>query len=256
MEFFHVRAAVSLAILIPSTYLDVKTREVPDRFWVAGSALGLAITAVECLTGRLQVWSVFISIAVGFTLGLALFYLGFFGGADSKALMFLSLTIPDHPPWFKGLTMSTPVPVLTVFNNSLVLSLCYPLTILILNLLDIVRGRNPLRGLTIEGTLRAVLLLATTRRVQFDELEKKVGYYPAEQPTEEGGAVIRKPVYFVRADADKEELLGKLKPYYDRGLYDDGVLVTPTIPFITFITLGFILLPMGDLVLTLVESIL
>lgn len=253
MDLFIPKAMLSLAVLIPSTILDIKTREVPDKFWIVGSIFSLAMTGLEILTGALSVLSLAVSIAVGSVLGLALFYMGFFGGADSKALMFLSLTIPKYPTWFRQMTVSTPIPVLTIFDNSLILSLCYPLAILTLNLTDLARGRNPFEGLQLKGPISTVVLLLTTRRVSLETLRRKVGYYPAERPVKADGDVVRRPIYFMKAEVDKEELMKELEPYVAKGLYTDGVLATPTIPFITFITAGLLLIPVGDLVLTLVS---
>ncbi|MCD6443929.1 prepilin peptidase [Candidatus Bathyarchaeota archaeon] len=253
MDLFIPKAALSLIILIPSTILDIKTREVPDKFWVVGSIFSLAMTAVEVLTGELSVLSLAVSITVGSVLGLALFYMGFFGGADSKALMFLSLTIPKYPSWFRQMTVSTPIPVLTIFDNSLILSLCYPLAILALNLADLARGRNPFKGLQLKDPLSTAVLLLSTRRVSLETLRRKVGYYPAERPVEVDGDIVRQPIHFMKAEVDKEELMKELEPYAAKGLYADGVLATPTIPFITFIMIGVLLMPVGDLILTLVS---
>lgn len=256
MDLFIPKSALTLAVLIPSTILDIKTREVPDEFWIVGSILGLAMSIVEVLTSELPVLSLIVSITIGSMLGLALFYMGFFGGADSKALMFLSLTLPRYPNWLRHITPSTSIPVLTIFNNSLILSLCYPLAILTLNLADIARGRKPFKGLRIKGPISMAILLLTARRVPLDTLKRKVGYYPAERPIEVNGNIVRQPTYLIKAEVDKEELMKELEPYIARGLYSDGVLATPTIPFITFITAGFMLIPVGDLILTLVSAVI
>ncbi len=250
MDLFVLRLLLSFGILIPSTVLDVKFREVRDEFWVIGSILGIAINVVEALTGHLEVLRLLISLAVGCIMGFALFYIGFFGGADSKALIFLSLTVPENPTSIRQFGVSL-IPVITVFNNAVIFSLCYPLAIAILNVKELVRGRDPLRGLHVKGIPQRMILFLTVKRTSFEELKKRIGYYPAEQPFEENGRILRRPIYFMKAETDKEEVLQKLEPYANRGLYQDGILVSPTIPFITFITLGLAFLLVGDLILTL-----
>lgn len=255
MDLFIFRLLVSFGILVPSTILDVKFREVQDEFWIVGIVFGTAINIMDVLTGRLELSKLLISLAVGCIIGFSLFYIGFFGGADSKALIFLSLTVPENPSWIGRFGVSLNVPVVTVFNNAVILSLCYPLAIAISNIKELIEGRDPLRGLYVKGRLRRILLLLTVKRTSFEELKKKVGYYPAEQPYEEDGRIFRRPIYFMKAETDREEVLQKLESYADKGLYQDGILVSPTIPFITFITLGLVFLPVGDLILTLISLI-
>lgn len=251
MDLFILRLLLSFGILTPSTILDVKFREVQDEFWIVGSILGIAINMAEVLTGHLEVSRLLISLAVGCIMGFSLFYIGFFGGADSKALIFLSLTVPENPTSIRQLWVSLNIPVITVFNNAVTLSLCYPLAIAILNVKESIRGRDPLRGLHVKGILRRTILFLTVKRTSFEELKKRIGYYPAEQPVEEDGRILRRPIYFMKAETDKEEMLKKLEPYVSKGLYQDGILISPTIPFITFITLGLAFLPVGDFILTL-----
>jgi preflagellin peptidase FlaK len=255
MDLSILRLLLSFVILTPSTVLDVKFREVPDEFWIVGLILGLAINIVEVLTGHLEILKLLTSLAVGCVMGFSLFYVGFFGGADSKALIFLSFTLPENPTLIKQLGVSLNIPVITVFNNAITLSLCYPLAIAILNVKEFVEGRDPLRGLYVKGVFQRIVLFLTVRRTSFEELRRKAGYYPAEQPHEENGRIFRRPIYFMKAETDKEELLQKLEPYADKGLYQDGILVSPTIPFITFIMLGLACLPIGDFILTLVSLI-
>ncbi|MEM3104019.1 MAG: A24 family peptidase C-terminal domain-containing protein [Candidatus Bathyarchaeia archaeon] len=255
MDLFSFRLLLSFGILTPSTVLDVKFREVQDEFWIIGSIIGTAINIIDVLTGQLELLRLLISLTVGCIMGFLLFYIGFFGGADSKALIFLSLTLPESPTWIQQFGVSLNIPVVTVFNNAIALSLCYPLAIAVLNTKELIMGRDPLRGIYVKGRLRRTLLFLTVKRVSFEELKKKVGYYPAEQPLEEDGRILRQPVYFMKAETDKEELLQKLEPYASKGLYRDGILVSPTIPFITFITLGLASLPVGDFILTFASLI-
>lgn len=84
-----------------------------------------------------------VSVAVASALGFTLFYAGFYGGADSKALLFLAVTVPAYTEDFKPALKSlvpVPVPVMTVFCNSVLSSLVYPASVLALNLVDLLRG--------------------------------------------------------------------------------------------------------------------
>jgi len=249
------RFVLTLTFLGYASIYDVKTREVPEKVWFVGVPTGLILTLLDVLAGVLTASDVPISLAVAFTVGFTLFYVGLYGRADAKALLFIAMTVPAHPEAFRPfLGWMLPIPVLTVFCNSLLLCLVYPATVSALNLIDVLKGSNPLGEVKVDTVLGKLVLMATTRRVGFEKLKGNVGYYPAERLIEKGRRFVRKPVYFVMAEADKKEIVKRLEAHKE--LYRNGVLASPTIPMIMFLTFGLALLPIGDLVLELVSLFL
>lgn len=96
--------------------------------------------------------------------------------------------------------------------------------------------------------------MATARRIEFEKLKRGIGYFPAEKVVVEDGRPVRKPVFFVGAEADTGKMIRALEAYKE--FYRDGVLASPTIPMIVFMSLGFALLPIGNLMLGLIASCL
>jgi Flp pilus assembly protein protease CpaA len=245
------RVLLALTVLGYASIRDVNAREVPDKVWLVSFPAGLALTVADVSTGVLDASDVLISSAAASVLGFALFYAGFYGGADSKALLFLAVTVPAYTEDFKPVLKSlVPVPVLTVFCNSVLVSLIYPATVLALNLVDLMKGENPLKDTTFDSILGKIVLLATARRIELEKLKRGPSYFPAEKVVVENGIPLRKPIYFVGAEADRDSLIKALEKYEP---YRDSVLASPTIPMIVFIALGLALLPIGNLMLSLIS---
>lgn len=89
--------AVSIVGSIIASYWDLKTTEVPDRIPYIMGGIGLAIYAIQSLL----VWSpipIFNSIISGtclFVFGYVMYYLGFWGGADTKLLAAIGFLLPS-----------------------------------------------------------------------------------------------------------------------------------------------------------------
>jgi len=245
------RFLLALAVLAYASIRDLKSREVPDKVWLLSFPAGLALTTIDVSAGVLNVSDFAVSIAVASALCFTLFYTGLYGGADFKALLFLAVAFPAYTEGFKPIIESlVPVPVLTVFCNSVLVSLVYPASILTLNLADLLKGENPLKDVAVNTVLGRLVLLATARRIEFEKLKRGIGYFPAEKVVVEDGRLVRKPVYFVGAEADTDDMIRALEVHKE--FYRDGVLASPTIPMIVFITSGLALLPAGNLAFSLI----
>ncbi len=127
------QVAVTLAILLYSSWSDYKTREVSNWVWAIYAPIAIALSVSDLLLfdqSKIVLFGVSVGskiilfgVSVGFTVGLAflLFYTGAFGGADSKALMCIAFSLPFAP-----VALFTPV-----IANSLspVSQVIYPMTI-------------------------------------------------------------------------------------------------------------------------------
>lgn len=98
-----ILAAITFVILIIGTYTDFKIREVPDWVNYSGVVMGLGIRLLY--SAATFHWSYILSGVIGFAIffaiALVMFYLGQWGGGDSKMLMGLGALIgfelrPDH----------------------------------------------------------------------------------------------------------------------------------------------------------------
>lgn len=243
----------TLLVLACVSYHDLKTREVSDLAWFVGCPIGSALSVTGFFTGGVSAASLAFSAVASVCVGFALYKLGLVGGADALAFLFLGLTLPAYP---EGLPLSAdPLgsPFFAVFCNAVLLSLACPVSVLILNVADLVRGRKPFRGVEVRGAGDLLALLFTARRVSLERLLSGLHYFPAERLENEGGRLVRVPVYFTRAEADLSEVTASM--IENRELYNDGVLASPTIPMIVFLTFGLLLLPAGNLVFVVLRSI-
>ena len=95
--FQMIAFAVVIVGSIIASYWDLKTTEVPDRIPYIMGGIGLAIYAIQSLL----VWSpipIFNSIISGaglFAFGYVMYYLGFWGGADTKLLAAIGFLLPS-----------------------------------------------------------------------------------------------------------------------------------------------------------------
>ncbi|MCR9245722.1 MAG: A24 family peptidase [bacterium] len=78
----HVVALVALALLLVASWIDLRSRTIPDSLSVG--LLVLALLATTFGWHAVTFADLAIGAAVGFGLGAALFYLGAFGGGDAK----------------------------------------------------------------------------------------------------------------------------------------------------------------------------
>jgi len=236
----------TLSVLTFASVLDFKKRTVPNWVWLFAYPIGCIMTLTELAINLIDVQTVLVSFGVSLLLGAVLLYTGFYGGADIKALVFIGLTTPTLPLMLNPVLNVPALPlVLVVFCNSAILSMIWPLSIFILNLKDIVKGKQLFDGLNL--TIREkILLLFTTRRIPIDELEKSPRYFPAEEVVlQEDGKPTKKVLYLMKAETNLSKHVNNLKEHPE--LCKKGVLTSPTIPSITFFTIALTTAPIGTL---------
>ncbi len=132
----------ALAIGITLCYasvLDIRERRIPFRTWYPMLLVGLPGAALFYLLlvsgGAVDAALYFGVLAILFSAMFYLFaYFHLFGGADAWALIFISLCIPTFPfPPLLGIPPLAFFPF-SVLINTMVLTLCTPLAILLMNL--------------------------------------------------------------------------------------------------------------------------
>jgi len=238
MIVYILRFSISSAFLAYALVCDVMKREVPDQVWLVSIPACLLLDCVAVSLGNTDLASILVSLGIALLIGSLLCFLGFYGGADAKALLLISAATPSYLPGASLFAMNVlPLPILFVFFCSTLFSSSYPLTVLTLNLVDFLRGERLLQG--IEGSwLGRLVLYATARRVKLEDMRGSLRYFPAEKVVVEDGKARRKPLYFVHAEANLDEQVEKLEEHKE--LLNDGVLASPTIPMIVFLTAGFV----------------
>lgn len=249
-----VNYVFAFVVLACASYHDFKAREVSDVVWYVGFPVGLALDAVNILSGGLQLVQLAISVAVSLPLGFLPFFLGLIAEADVLALLFIGLATPAYPDFFPLVKGIVDVPVFAAFCNATVVSLAYPATVFVLNVADLLAGKNPFKSVEINGIGDILVLFFTTRRVSLDKVLNGLHYFPAERLEFEGERVLRRPVYFTRAEADLSDLTEKIVEHRD--VYRDGILASPTIPMTVFLVFGLALTLLGNVVFMAISAII
>jgi preflagellin peptidase FlaK len=195
---------------------------------------------------------VLISTGLTFTFVYILFQLGVFGGADAKSLIVLSIIFPVYPDFILfnyGFPINDPLPLFRdffafgIFENAVLLTIVVPLGLAFYNLSKM--------GLHIDKPLFAFIGYKTKISDLSDERHIKLieGF-------EFKNNEFR--FYFKRSGVElDEEIINELKNASKKGLIKNDVWVTPGLPFMIPITLGFFVAAFyGDLITELTKYIL
>jgi len=255
--FGFVQFVFALVVLFVGSVCDVRCREVSNWVWVFAYPVGCVLSGFGLVLGLVGVWEFVFSFGCGLVLGFGLFYFGFFGGADAKAIIFVGLTVPACivvGGFVDGGTVLVGLPlVLVMFLNSVFLSLVYPLAVFVVNVRDLLLGKSLFEGLEV-SLFWKVRLLFTARKICLEELERNLAYFPLETIEIENGKPVRTFLGFVKAETDLTTHLAVLRK--NEELFKGGVLATPTIPFVVFFTCGLALAPWINLTFSAIAIVL
>jgi len=258
-----LRVFLSFFFLIVSSWYDFKTREVPNRIWIFFAPIGFALTFLQFylsyLTGEnsfLLSW--LLSFAVTTGISLVLFYAGFFGGADAKALICLAITLPVYPSTIRHqLSVLTPLFPLAVLSNAVLSASLLVLVIISYNFLKLFQTRGRLfEGLENEPFWSKILAFATGFKVDPDKLKNGTHYIPLECFSRGKDGEIHR---HLRISPRLEEEPSPESDCLDNVSKEpDGkVWATLGLPFLIFITVGFAAaLLFGDFITWLVVQLI
>jgi preflagellin peptidase FlaK len=239
------RVLLSLFFLAFSSLYDFKTREVSNKMWIIFGPAGFALLFLQFLTdysvsgeGVLIQWLV--SIGLTTIIALVLFYVGFFGGADSKALICLSIALPVYPSFtYEYIRILVPFFPIAVLVNSVLGSSLLVVFIIGYNLCRmLLKGERLFEGLEKEPFWSKIVAFATGFRVDSEKMKKGSHYMPLEWfSREEDGKIIRhlKVTPRLEDDPQKEAQLAEFLNELHGKMW-----VTPGLPFLVFVTAGFI----------------
>ena len=203
---------------------------------MAGGSIGFAVYGIA-VHGMPSLPPIMFSTVLSFALAFVFFRLGFFGGADAKALMCIALLFPTHPapvilsqqfPLF-GSSVPTVFPfALTVLFNAAFLALAIPVSLVLRNLHS--RGLRKFTGnfamsfvaYTVDvGRLRNMSFVRLAHAYDVNDGNLKRRYSP-------GGITL------------DEAAIGRVEAYHAEGKISTDIWVTPEMPYMLFITLGFL----------------
>lgn len=230
------RTAIGGVVLAYAVWSDLRSRRVPDRTWLVPLAAGLLMDVPDAMEGGLPfLRDAALSAGIMVPLALAIYYApgSGFGGADAKALMALSVLLPQWPamgpfplrqsltPPLANFTAPSGIFMMGVFHNALLVSLLIPPSLVVWNLARKKRSRYMWVGYRVK--------VSALDPVRMRLLEDHPGFR---------GKRITKEVL--------DDLRARKRP-------DDEVWVTPLFPFMVSLAFGYgTALAFGNLLLELI----
>ncbi|HDJ26520.1 MAG TPA: hypothetical protein ENF34_04325 [Candidatus Bathyarchaeota archaeon] len=231
-----LRACICSTALVIASALDIKCREIPDELWLAAGPITGALTLFWLLERPNLAPMAVLSISLAALIAALIYYSGLTGGADAKALVFIAISMPlTQEEFLSTILAEHPFLPMASFSNALVLSVLLSMGILARNLAWRLRTGEPFfEGL--EGSaLTKALVLISGYKVRKEDFLRSSFLFPLEAPSGSGG---RRLTLVVRLDEERErEVRGWLAEFQG----PEYVWVSPGLPFVVFLTGGFIL---------------
>lgn len=219
-----VRLFAGATVLAFASYTDWKWRRAPNALWIAVAFVGLVLLAAEAAldwSGTLARWPYLAFVPAFAAVVYGLWYLGLVaGGADAKALMALGVLAPFPVALGPGVPpLDSLVPgAFATLGNSLVFFLAIPLTLFAWN--------------AARGDFRLPHAFLGVRRRGRDA--RRGHAWPMETVDAEGRRATR--LFGSRMGrAELDEQLDRIE-----ALGDERVWVTPKVPFMIPLLLGFV----------------
>jgi preflagellin peptidase FlaK len=244
-----IKILFCIPFLIYSCYSDIKTRRVINDLWLimlAGSVFFILFDI--SVYGFSYLARLFFSAGIIFLFVYILFQLGTFGGADAKLLIVLSIIFPTYPAFSSfGYNFPLNKPIINlfafgIFGNAVLLTIVVPLGLAIYNLSKMgFNIDNPLYMFV--GYKSKISDLANKHIKLIQNFEVING--EAKFHFKRGGVEIN------------EKTINELKILLQKGLIEDDIWVTPGLPFMIPITLGFFVAVLyGDMITELTKYLI
>jgi preflagellin peptidase FlaK len=246
-----LRILLNLTFLCYASWQDYRSREVSNKVWLFYAPLGLTLTLLHIFLvndpSLLLVLGISLLVFAGITI--PLFYLGLFGGADVKAFLCIALAMPlaPHPP-FPFLGVVSPLYGMSIFGNAVIISALTAVAMVLYNLVWYARtGMHLFEGLSHEPSIKKLIAMFTGYKVPVSTFKHNPHLAPMEEHSKsENGQILRTLRLFIRTDEDRETILTQIETLQDN---QQLIWVTPYLPFIVFITLGYVVtLLIGDII--------
>ena len=219
-------------MLIAASYLDIKSREVPDKFWIPFFIIGASLTALDFYMGTpgYDLLQLVVGIGLVSALSWAAYFLNLYGGADSKALTVLSFLFP----MYSSAGMLHSFGALATFTNSVLISALLPVLFLLVNLSKIVNGENIFEGFEDSRVSKFKAMFLGTRKKQAGRFD-----YSLEK--------------IVEGKRKFNLSIGKIDEEFATGR---DIWASPGIPLLVLVLAGLIVTILyGDLLFTMISGI-
>jgi len=232
------RVVFALLILAYACYSDIRKRSVSNIVWLVMAGVGIAFAGYGAIVQGMSfsiplLFSATITGAVSYIF----FRLGLFGAADAKALICIAVLFATQPSFtifsyqFPLFYASIPVVfpfALIVLLNAAVLALAVPVSLFFRNL----------HNLGLKGFMRNAAMYFIAYRVNIDGLRSDSFARLTHTYEERDGHLTRR--YSLGGIPLNSDTVQRLKAYHREEKVAAEVWMTPELPFILFIALGFL----------------
>lgn len=239
--YLELRIATCACMLAIASILDIKKREIPDKVWLIFGGAGILLTIFELFLDGKSISSANpnyyqdrIAYVIHFSIGVAImsaigyvtYRAGFFGGADSKALVAMAVILPVYNASFQLHSF----PALSIFSNAIIVSMTAMLYNVFRNTISVAKKVPIFEGVDETGFRKALAFA-----VGFQAKSCGKFMFAMEEPDQSGRRKFRfNPLSY----DDFVEQNSEMKK----------VWVTHALPFIVYIGAGFIItISFGDL---------
>ena len=257
-----VKITSMLIMLLITSILDVKYREVNPKIWLPFGFIGGTLTAYESYKllaeGYMSLLhlTLFLLISIGITSSIMFIfsYLELIGGADFLAILVLSITHPWRP--YPSLITVIPFFPLSILANATLLSITPALYNMFYNLTFYNRYKETLRNVNFWKKL-LIMVIGRPKSVS-KYLKTKFTYLLQNFNVEDGRVSVEFKVDF-KVHEDPSEDRAKVSKLIEGGILreDDMLWTTEGLPMICFILGGYLLtLTLGDVLLYLLIKLI
>ena len=236
MLVVFVRVFFSFLVFSYASYYDLKERIVPNKGWLIIYPVAVSVNVLSFyLKQNLQdipisIFSIFIAILAG----LLCFYSGFLGGGDVKTFIAVSFLCPTFP--FNSQSTFYPFLPLSMLVNSVFFLLIINLYFFVRNLFKIMKGEKIFEGFEYEPLWKKLLAMSIGYKVH--------------------GKVNWKFFRVIEKRTKGKRFFNFFKTNSEFNSLDVGIWVSPVIPFVVLIFLGFVFsLFLGDFLTILIRNL-
>jgi preflagellin peptidase FlaK len=247
---------VSIILLIYASWSDYISREVPDIAWIIFAPIGIVLTSLRLYINQDLILASLFSVAIIAIISLIAFYTGMFGGADAKALICITLAMPVYPIFLTKFVQ--PMFPLSVMVNSFLMASSISVYAILRNIFWLVSKREKLfYELESESLGKKILAFISGFKISIDEYKIDKHLHLIEKIESKNGTQKKHLEIFFILEDNGEVLNNYMPNEYLKMNSIRNVWVTPLIPMIVFITLGYFLtLIIGDTVLNIIIDLM
>jgi len=232
------RVVLALLILAYACYSDIRKRSVSNIVWLVMAGVSIAFAGYGAVVqGMSFLIPLVFPVTITSVVSYIFFRLGLFGAADAKALLCIAMLFPTQPrfiifshhfPLFDA-SMPAVFPfALIVLLNAAVLALAVPISLFFRNL----------HSLGLKDFMRNAAMCFVAYRVNIDGLGSGRFARLAHTYEDKDGHLTRRRS--LGGTPLNTDMVQRLKAYHREEKVAAEVWVTPELPFILFIALGFL----------------